>query len=90
MTEKKVYFADCSVFITPSSRETDWMGALQDFGMEDKVEEMLKILNAISSTCTEEGFNEALRELEEKEEWKNSVKFQIWFTENWLSHTKVC
>lgn len=81
-------FTDCSVFITPSSRETDWMGALQDFGMEDKVEEMLKILNAISSTCTEEGFNEALRELEEKEEWKNSVKFQIWFTENWLSHTK--
>lgn len=79
------------VLISDSSREkvwTDWL-SMESNGVSDFQDDVIKYLEAIANSYSEETLNTAARELEESDVWKMSDKMRNWFQLNWLAQAKV-
>ena len=80
------------VLISDSSREEAWSEWLnmESNGVSEFKDDVVKYLDAIALSYSEETLNKAARELEESDVWKMSDKMRNWFQLNWLAQAKVC
>lgn len=58
-------------------------------GVSEFKDDVIKYLDAIAFSYSEETLNKAARELEESDVWKMSDKMRNWFQSNWLAQAKV-
>ena len=77
--------------VSDLSREHAWNEWLnmESNGVSEFKEDVIKYLDAIAFSYSEETLNKAARELEESDVWKMSDKMRNWFQINWLAQAKV-
>lgn len=62
---------------------------MESNGVSEFQHDVIKYLESIANSYSEETLNNAARELEESDVWKMSDKMRNWFQSNWLAHAKV-
>ena len=79
------------ILISDDAREKAWEEWLSSPAnqLKDYKDEIVKHLQAIANSFSEDMLNVAAHELEDSETWKMSDHFRNWFQSNWLSQAKV-
>ena len=87
-----IFIIDSTVLISDSSRKETWSEwvNVESNGVSEFKDDVLKYLDAIAFSNSEETLNKTARELEESDVWKMSEKFRSWFQLTWLAQAKVC
>ena len=77
--------------VSDLSREHAWNEwlSMDSNGVSEFKDDVIKYLDAIAFSYSEETLNKAARELEESDVWKMSDKMRNWFQINWLAQAKV-
>uniref|UniRef100_A0A7M5X082 SWIM-type domain-containing protein n=2 Tax=Clytia hemisphaerica TaxID=252671 RepID=A0A7M5X082_9CNID len=83
-------FQGAFALVSDASREKAWHEWLdmESNGVVEFKEDVMKYLDAIAFSYSEETLNKAARELEESDVWKMSDKMRNWFQLNWLAQAK--
>ena len=84
-------FSGAFALVSDASREKAWHEWLdmESNGVVEFKDDVIKYLDAIAFSYSEETLNKAARELEESDVWKMSDKMRNWFQLNWLAQAKV-
>ncbi|CAB3988169.1 Calcium-responsive transcription factor [Paramuricea clavata] len=60
-----------------------------DNGLMHKKDDVLKLLQTVAKSNTEDDYHKNLSVLQQSEVWLNHLKFQKWFKNTWLEEAKA-